>query len=1211
MAGLARKTEKRDVFCGASLIDRRHVVTAAHCMALLFGGQHQPDKLVVRLGAHNMDANDTNDEPEARDYEVDAIVSHNEFSVSTKVNDIAILRLKSPVVFGMAVRPICLPDPTTTGDVSYANETAVLAGWGKTSETGPDSRVLLEVDVRVWNNTDCNESLGDVSRITDTMVCAGIKDGGKDTCQGDSGGPLMHKRQSDGKWQLIGVVSWGRGCGQANSPGVNTRITRYIDWISKHTNEGNETTVPTDTNSTLTTTTTTTTISTIITTTTTIDTTVPTPAANGSSMSDQWWDTQPVVELCGGTGIGTRIVGGRPAIPNSWPWMAGIVSKGSNKPFCGGTLISRQLVVTAAHCMKSIYGSKQPDNIMIRLGVHDVENTTEPMARDYTVESIIVHKNYTDVENGYDIALIKLKDRVKLSPEVRPICLPASLNHSDHNTYEDKLAMLAGWGRKVEFGSGSTELMEVEVQVWNNTACNESLAKFNIIDSMVCAGDRAGGKDSCQGDSGGPLMYRRPADTKWELIGIVSFGAGCGRENSPGANTRVTHYIDWISDNWSPVEDMDNNNNNTIDTDNTNVTTVSPTPSPTTTTTSITPNDTTVLPTNSTSSSMSDQWWDTQPVDELCGGTGIGTRIVGGRPAIPNSWPWMAGIVSKGDNDPFCGATLISRQLVVTAAHCMKSYFGRKQPDNIMIRLGVHDVENTTEPMARDYAVESITIHKKYIDVENGYDIALIKLKDRVKLSPEVRPICLPASLNHSQHNTYEDKLAMLAGWGLKIESSSSGSNVLMEVEVQVWNNTACNESLSQFNIVDSMLCAGDRAGGKDSCQGDSGGPLMYRRPTDTKWELIGIVSFGAGCGRENSPGANTRVTHYIDWIGDNGLIEDMDTNNTTTNNTTDTDNTNVTTVSPTPSPTTTTTTSIIPNDTIVLPTNSTSSSMSDQWWDTQPIEELCGGSGIGTRIVGGRPAVPNSWPWMAAIIRKESGRLFCGGTLINRYYIVTAAHCLESGDTGHPDKLLVRLGAHESNNPNESEVAKSYAVESILLHGNYTDSNQGYDIAVIKLKDRVRLSPEIRPVCLPQALDQMDSDNDTYDDKDAVLTGWGRTAEEWGGSGSQTLMEVQVQVWNNTACNESLSQFNIIPNMLCAGDRAGGKDSCQGDSGGPLVYRRPADTKWELIGVVSFGAGCGRENSPGVNTRVTHYVTWIKQHSIEEPVVNQNTTTL
>jgi len=196
-------------FCGGSLVREDWVVTAAHCV-----DGDSPGSIRVRIGLHDIDGTSG---METR--YVDQIIVHPNYSGWSLDNDYALLHLSSPSSF----EPIQL-----ITDESHDDEPVMstVMGWGAIYYGGPGSDVLLEVDVPI--DDDCgNYSPGD---ITDNMVCAGDENGGEDSCQGDSGGPLI-MTNSDGEYELIGIVSWGYGCADFGHPGVYSRIHTRLDWF--------------------------------------------------------------------------------------------------------------------------------------------------------------------------------------------------------------------------------------------------------------------------------------------------------------------------------------------------------------------------------------------------------------------------------------------------------------------------------------------------------------------------------------------------------------------------------------------------------------------------------------------------------------------------------------------------------------------------------------------------------------------------------------------------------------------------------------------------------------------------------------------------------------------------------------------------------------------------------------------------------------------
>ncbi|KAB7504011.1 Trypsin-1 [Armadillidium nasatum] len=154
-----------------------------------------------------------------------AQIKHEDFSKTTFENDIALLKVDHPFHFNEYVGPVALP---TQGQVTegFCNVT----GWGTTEFLGSQSDILQVVTIPVISDEKCRKYYYGENDVADSMICAGFPEGGKDSCQGDSGGPMVCNGY------VAGIVSWGKGCGNPNYPGVLTEIAFFVEWIKEHIN---------------------------------------------------------------------------------------------------------------------------------------------------------------------------------------------------------------------------------------------------------------------------------------------------------------------------------------------------------------------------------------------------------------------------------------------------------------------------------------------------------------------------------------------------------------------------------------------------------------------------------------------------------------------------------------------------------------------------------------------------------------------------------------------------------------------------------------------------------------------------------------------------------------------------------------------------------------------------------------------------------------
>ncbi|KAL4121868.1 hypothetical protein QTP88_014291 [Uroleucon formosanum] len=259
--------------------------------------------------------------------------------------------------------------------------------------------------------------------------------------------------------------------------------------------------------------------------------------------------SKPVsIEKCDSKSVGL-IVGGTKADLGEFPHMVAVgFRSGSQTSWnCGGTLISEQFVLTAAHCTHSTLGFPE----RVRLGDLNLQtNNDGAHPVEFLVDETIVHPDYIKTSKYNDIALLRLDNKVQFNNYIRPSCLYTN----DNINYSQKVTA-TGWG-SIEYGDRSSDhLLKVDLNLINNRQCGklyEAESKTRtlnrgIIDSMLCAGDLAGGHDTCLGDSGGPLVVKSEKNAcVFNLIGITSFGKLCATENSPGVYTKVSAFLPWI-----------------------------------------------------------------------------------------------------------------------------------------------------------------------------------------------------------------------------------------------------------------------------------------------------------------------------------------------------------------------------------------------------------------------------------------------------------------------------------------------------------------------------------------------------------------------------------------------------------------------------------------------------------------------------------------
>ncbi|XP_005988765.1 trypsin [Latimeria chalumnae] len=232
------------------------------------------------------------------------------------------------------------------------------------------------------------------------------------------------------------------------------------------------------------------------------------------------------------------------------------------------------------------------------------------------------------------------------------------------------------------------------------------------------------------------------------------------------------------------------------------------------------------------------------------------------------------------------------------------------------------------------------------------------------------------------------------------------------------------------------------------------------------------------------------------------------------------------------------------------------------------------GQENINQRIIGGYVTAPYSIKYIVSL-KTERGKHFCGGSLISRCWVVTAAHCKAAAD-----QMMIVAGEHSLSALEGTE--QHLRPARLYVHPRYNPATKDADIMLIKLRKPALLNRFVSIVALPHQRAVLE------DGMICRVSGWGY-ADNGGGVSSNKLRSVKVPVVPVLQCNSSGSYDGLITaNMICAGYGQGGKDACQGDSGGPLTC------EGRLFGIVSWGRGCAEAKFPGVYTEVAKFRKWI-----------------
>ncbi|XP_031438604.1 ovochymase-1 isoform X2 [Clupea harengus] len=506
------------------------------------------------------------------------------------------------------------------------------------------------------------------------------------------------------------------------------------------------------------------------------------------------------------TEMETRIIGGREAWPNSWPWQVSL--RFATMHACGGAIVTDQWIITAAHCFIKY---NKPAFWTAMAGKHDLHKSNEAFQQLRDVALILSHREYNRVTKENDIALVKLVDPFTLNVFLRPINILAG---------PLRLGMectITGWGSTRENGPHVSKLQEVNVTILPIHTCN-TFYHGKVQERMFCAGNEAGGVDACQGDSGGPLSCFRG---RWyELAGVVSWGVGCGRAQKPGVYTKLQRYKGWMDTEIQSYEGYDYTGANRAS--------------------DLVHCGRAIMPPGSLGNASA----------EVVDSDEDGPRVLNVSTAYPYSWPWQVSLQSDGVH--YCSGTLISHDWVLAPKHC----YCKKDWD--VVALGVHDLTFMSTP---PIPVAEVIDFQGGASFPPAFDLSLIRLDSPVRFDPTVSQVCIP---HEDDDEPDESWSCMTTGWG-STDATRVNPDILHQARLNIVNKTACRAAWGDELILNTHLCAS--AAGSTACMGDSGGPLLCQRRG--LYYLVGMATWSSTTCDPTKPAVFTRVSAFQSWIAE------------------------------------------------------------------------------------------------------------------------------------------------------------------------------------------------------------------------------------------------------------------------------------------------------------------------------------------------------
>ncbi|XP_067863976.1 chymotrypsinogen A-like [Heptranchias perlo] len=230
-----------------------------------------------------------------------------------------------------------------------------------------------------------------------------------------------------------------------------------------------------------------------------------------------------------------------------------------------------------------------------------------------------------------------------------------------------------------------------------------------------------------------------------------------------------------------------------------------------------------------------------------------------------------------------------------------------------------------------------------------------------------------------------------------------------------------------------------------------------------------------------------------------------------------------------------------------------------------------------------GKELQTSNWPWQVSLELVAENKHFCGGAIINEYWIITAAHCFITPTTQNLQEIVVVVGLNRQLSP---EMWARYSnPHDIIVHEEFDEQTGANDIALVRMIERIAFGEHVRPVCFPDSAIFFENTWTT-----CYVTGWMKTGEDT----SDSLQEAPITLISPTDCNSTVLNGKLTTSMMCMDFQNNGSVACHIDGGGPVVCKIQRAHRYFLIGVVSWVSDC-KERWPGVFSTTKSYLSWIE----------------